>query len=197
MSHNINLFPVNQLLEWFEIIDKKFINLKGDERMIILGLAKFCDKKWRCFPSLSKIANLVGKDKKHVEDVISRLIEKKILKKKIRFTKDGDRDSNEYTIIVDNLWRVGANSPLRWGQIYPYGRGKSTPVTIHITNQLTNKPRAMRTKESRANQKQVYADVESQSTSFKSDDTPKQVTQFGLEHLEKSLKIVGKKSKYH
>jgi len=38
---------------------------------------------------------------------------------------------------VDNIWKVGANSPLPWGQIYPYGRGRSTPLTINTTNHVT------------------------------------------------------------
>jgi hypothetical protein len=141
---NTKLWPVNQLLDWIDRSNSKFLNLTSSELIVLLSLLKFCDPKWICHPGVSRIANLCGKDKKHVEDILKRLALKKIISIKERYTKEGDRDSNQYKISVDNLWKVGANSPLRWGQIYPDGRGRSTPLTINLTNHVTKKKGASR-----------------------------------------------------
>jgi hypothetical protein len=138
------LWPVEQLLEWVNKSSSKFLNVTGSEFLVLIALAKHCDSNWTCFPSISVIANLCFKERKHLEDVLDRLVKKNILLKKERYTKDGDRDTNQYTILVDNLWKVGANSPLPWGQIYPDRRGKYTPLTINLTNHVTKKQRAPR-----------------------------------------------------
>jgi hypothetical protein len=152
--HDIKLWPLNQLLEWIDKSDSKYLNISASELIVLLALTKFCNDKWICWPSISRISNITLKDKKHIEDVLKRLVLKNILLKKERFKNNGDRDSNEYTVLITNLWKVGANSPLPFyknitkgrgkstptvGANIPLPRGKSTPVTIESTTNVTTK----------------------------------------------------------
>lgn len=137
-----NLWPVNQILEWIDKVDKKFLTIKSNELPIILAIAKFCNSSWYAYPSVIRISNICLKDKKSTEDVLKRLALKKIILVKERFKKNGSRDTNGYTLLVDNLWGVGANSPLPQGRIYPYPRGESAPLTIQTTNHVNKKQRS-------------------------------------------------------
>lgn len=137
---NNKKWPVDQFLEWLNFCDRKYVNLSSIEAITTIAILKFANNQtWVSYPSVQTIANITQRDKKDVEDTLKALIKKKIFKIKKRYTPNGDRDSNEYLFIVDNLFKVGGNCPLRWGGISPYGRGGIPPVTTKGTTKGTKK----------------------------------------------------------
>lgn len=155
MSHS--LWPVDQLLGWLDTVDSCFFNIKSTEIMTLIALLKFADNiTFSCYPSVSRLAKIMLRDKKMVEDSLKKLIQKEIISVEKRYTKEGDRDNNKYQFHVGKLFKVGAFSPLpivnkksgvgvkpppRWGLNHPYGRGEFTPLTTNITTQETKKKR--------------------------------------------------------
>lgn len=190
MSKN-QLWPVEQLLDWIHRLKSpQSLNIKSTELSTIIAILKFADNStWKSHPSIQSIANVSLKDKKSVEDTIKRLVEKNILKITIRYTKDGDRDSNEYQFIVDNLFKVGAFSPLPWGLIRPYGRGKFAPLTTKETT-YKHKKKENHFLEKSQNQKPAYQDLSQYQTAPTADKAAQILQEFIRGEIKSGKKTI-------
>lgn len=81
--------------------------LKSDEKMLFIVLKRFADDKGRCFPSLSKLASVMGVSKRKVQDLINSLEEKGIISKEKRNREDGGTSSNLYNIYdYAGMWGI-------------------------------------------------------------------------------------------
>lgn len=69
---------------WFwienELIDRT--DLSFEEKAMYMILARFTDKDGKCFPSIEKLAESIGKDKRTVIRYIKKLEEKGLIEKK-------------------------------------------------------------------------------------------------------------------
>ena len=74
---------------WFwienELIDRT--DLSFEEKAMYMILARFTDKDGKCFPSIEKLAESIGKDKRTVIRYIKKLEEKGLIEKKRRFNQ--------------------------------------------------------------------------------------------------------------
>ncbi len=135
-------WPLNQLLEWLDSCDRKFVTINSIQQSILIALLQFADnKKIECFPALSRLANLSGLNRATIKRNLRILEKSNIVVRVARNDKSGDPDSNLYKIIMHNIFKVGARcaypgrrAHLPWAQ--------SAPLTKNITNQLTKKPLA-------------------------------------------------------
>lgn len=85
--------------------------LKADEKMLFIILKRFSDGNGKCFPSLSKLADITGYSKRKVQDLLKELEKKKIIEKECRKRPDGGYTSNLYTLYdYSEIWNNSENS---------------------------------------------------------------------------------------
>ncbi len=98
---------------WIEnnLVDRK--DLTFEEKAMYTILARFADENGKCFPSIEKLSELIGKDKRTVIRYTKKLEEKGLIEKKRRFNqtniyylKNVDSDSDK----KDNDIDVSSNS---------------------------------------------------------------------------------------
>lgn len=159
------LWPVEQVLGWLDTCEKSFIKVTPIQRLIILALLKFADNKsWSCYPSVTRLSNLTGLDKRTIERNLTNLEKLAVLKITYRNSQKGDAETNLYNIYPMNLWGVGA-----WCR-YPPGRAPvpprhSAPLTTNITTQVSNQQAAPKKEEQKMTT--YYVDKNTISQEFK------------------------------
>ena len=74
---------------WFwienELVDR--IVLSFEEKAMYMILARFVDKEGKCFPSIEKLSEIIGKDKRTVIRYMKKLEEKGLVEKKRRYNQ--------------------------------------------------------------------------------------------------------------
>ena len=74
---------------WFwvenELIDR--VDLSFEVKAMYMILARFSDKEGKCFPSIDRLSEIIGKDKRTVIRYIKKLEEKGLIEKRRRFNK--------------------------------------------------------------------------------------------------------------
>ena len=74
---------------WFwienELIDRT--DLSFEVKSMYMILARFADNEGKCFPSIEKLAEIIGKDKRTVIRYIKKLEEKGLIEKRRRFNQ--------------------------------------------------------------------------------------------------------------
>lgn len=111
---------------WFwienELIDRT--DLSFEEKAMYMILARFTDKDGKCFPSIEKLAESIGKDKRTVIRYIKKLEKKELIEKKRRFNQTNvyylknvafdsdknDNDKNDSDKDVTSLGDTGVTS---------------------------------------------------------------------------------------
>ena len=104
---------------WFwvenELIDRT--DLSFEVKSMYMILARFADAEGKCFPSVEKLAEIIGKDKRTVIRYMKKLEEKGLIEKKRRFNQTNiyylknvalnsdkiDNDKNDGDIVVTSL----------------------------------------------------------------------------------------------
>lgn len=104
---------------WFwvenELIDRT--DLSFEVKSMYMILARFADAEGKCFPSVEKLAEIIGKDKRTVIRYMKKLEEKGLIEKKRRFNQTNiyylknvalnsdkiDNDKNDSDIVVTSL----------------------------------------------------------------------------------------------
>ena len=106
---------------WFWIENKLIdrTDLSFEEKAMYMILARFTDKDGKCFPSIEKLAESIGKDKRTVIRYIKKLEEKGLIEKKRRFNQTNvyylknvafDSDKNDSDKDVTSLGDTGVTS---------------------------------------------------------------------------------------
>lgn len=94
----------------FTMVYNDFIEseiLKSDEKMLFIVLKRFADDKGQCFPSLSKLATIMGLSKRKVQGLINSLKEKGIISIEKRIREDGGHSSNLYNLYdYAGMWKI-------------------------------------------------------------------------------------------
>ena len=103
---------------WFwienELIDRT--DLSFEVKSMYMILARFADNEGKCFPSVEKLAEIIGKDKRTVIRYIKKLEEKGLIEKKRRFNQtniyylknaDSNSDKNDSDKNVTSLGDTG------------------------------------------------------------------------------------------
>lgn len=111
---------------WFwvenELIDRT--DLSFEVKSMYMILARFADAEGKCFPSVEKLAEIIGKDKRTVIRYMKKLEEKGLIEKKRRFNQTNiyylknvalnsdkiDNDKNDSDIVVTSLDDTGVTS---------------------------------------------------------------------------------------
>ena len=111
---------------WFwienELIDRT--DLSFEVKSMYMILARFADSEGKCFPSIEKLAEIIGKDKRTVIRYIKKLEEKGLIEKKRRFNQTNiyclknadsnsdkiDNDKNDSDKAVTSLGDTGVTS---------------------------------------------------------------------------------------
>ena len=111
---------------WFwvenELIDRT--DLSFEVKSMYMILARFADNEGKCFPSIEKLAEIIGKDKRTVIRYIKKLEEKGLIEKKRRFNQTNvyclknvafnsdkiDNDKNDSDKAVTSLDDTGVTS---------------------------------------------------------------------------------------
>ena len=84
------------------------------EKMVFIALKRFTNSKNKCFPSLSKLAEVTGICKRKVQDTLKELESKHIITSEKRARPDGGKSSNLY-ILHDTaaMWAAGTTEEMR------------------------------------------------------------------------------------
>lgn len=103
---------------WFwvenELIDRT--DLSFEVKSMYMILARFADNEGKCFPSIEKLAEIIGKDKRTVIRYIKKLEEKGLIEKRRRFNQtniyylknaDSNNDKNDSDKDVTSLGDTG------------------------------------------------------------------------------------------
>ena len=103
---------------WFwvenELIDRT--DLSFEVKSMYMILARFADNEGKCFPSIEKLAEIIGKDKRTVIRYIKKLEEKGLIEKRRRFNQtniyylknaDSNSDKNDSDKDVTSLGDTG------------------------------------------------------------------------------------------
>lgn len=106
---------------WFwvenELIDRT--DLSFEVKSMYMILARFADNEGKCFPSIEKLAEIIGKDKRTVIRYIKKLEEKGLIEKKRRFNQTNvyclknvafNSDKNDSDKAVTSLDDTGVTS---------------------------------------------------------------------------------------
>ena len=111
---------------WFwvenELIDRT--DLSFEVKSMYMILARFADNEGKCFPSIEKLAEIIGKDKRTVIRYIKKLEEKGLIEKRRRFNQTNiyylknadsnsdkiDNDKNDSDKNVTSLGDTGVTS---------------------------------------------------------------------------------------
>lgn len=115
-----------------ELLRDKRLDTKEKMVLIVLLFHRH-SKTGECYPAIPTICEMTGLSKKSIQRVLISLEEKKIIKRKRRYTVFGDYDSNGYDI---SGW--GQSDPT-WGQGGPtvgpecsYGWGQADPLSYDL-----------------------------------------------------------------
>ena len=103
-------------------IDDRILNSKiitDQEFWFLMQIAKRVrNSKGKCFPSISTIAKDTGYSEKKVRRIKSQMVNKKHIKVTKRFTKDGGRTSDNYTILLKGIsWMMGLSNVELQGEV--------------------------------------------------------------------------------
>lgn len=88
----------------FAIIPGRIV---GDERIdnaairVLIGIAMHSDPERWSFPSLGKLAGIIGVSKQAISKQIALLVRFDYLEKRTHFRSDGSQASNRYRVILD------------------------------------------------------------------------------------------------
>lgn len=78
-----------RIKNWFwvenELIDR--VDLSFEVKAMYMILARFSDKEGKCFPSIDRLSEIIGKDKRTVIRYIKKLEEKGLIEKRRRFNQ--------------------------------------------------------------------------------------------------------------
>lgn len=88
-----------------DILENTLLNMR--EKICFVVLQKFADNETHtCFPSLNKLAAIIGCSKPTVIKALKGLEEKGLILKKRRKRADGGHTSNLYTILVSAIEKI-------------------------------------------------------------------------------------------
>ena len=76
-------------------------NLARNDIMVLNALGLFGDRNGWCWPSLVRIAEMIGAHKVSVSKSVSKLVECGYVESRPRYREDGGQTSNEYRILFD------------------------------------------------------------------------------------------------
>lgn len=86
-----------------DFLESKLLN--SDEKIVFIVLKKFTDNNNYCFPSLKTLSETTGISKRKIQNILSKLEEKKVIIKENRIKENGSKTSNLYTLFdFEELW---------------------------------------------------------------------------------------------
>jgi hypothetical protein len=101
--------------KWFsnqlnDVLKYKILPITPLERLFLLALASYADKKGYCFPSLKQISDYVGMERKNVPRYLKQLKNKKIITIKRNFIRGTKRmKTNTYVINIKAIIELSVN----------------------------------------------------------------------------------------
>ena len=100
----------------FTIIYHDFLEnavLDTDEKMVFIALKKFADEKGQCFPSIARLSEITGMQRRKISYTLRQLESKNIIKTESRYRTDGGMSSNQYTLYdYAEMWRAESREDL-------------------------------------------------------------------------------------
>ena len=79
------------------------LDLKANDKLVLLALADHANDDGECYPSLRKIEAKTGLSKQGLINAIKRLMDLGLIEKQFRTRQDGGQTSNLYTLTLDGV----------------------------------------------------------------------------------------------